>query len=132
MTVPNIKPGDFFLLPYSGDKAEMLLCAVEPMAGGNDYWVCVNALKGYTVGGVYLQSCTRCLAVHAKRLLKRRAPTLEDCKFLMEAQRGEFTIGFDERGFPYAIGAPKTGKLFSIDVDETPQKDGYSLYTPRS
>ena len=54
-------------------------------------------------------------------------------KFVREAQAGGFTVGFCDNGEPYAMGAEKTGTLFSMEVEEAPEpNDQGSCYILKS
>lgn len=60
----------------------------------------------------------------------KRALTEIEKQFVKEANDGGFSVDYDEEGAPYALGADKTGHLFSMDVVETPERAyGGSCYT---
>jgi len=52
--------------------------------------------------------------------------------FIKEAEKGCFGAAIDDNGAPFALGAPGTGNLFSMDVIENddPYNKG-SIYTLR-
>jgi hypothetical protein len=59
----------------------------------------------------------------------KRPLTEQEALFVKEALDGGFLVGYgDWNGMPFAIGATKTGNLFSMDVHETPDGDD-SVYT---
>lgn len=63
--------------------------------------------------------------------MKRELTELEE-QFISEAEKEFFEVGYDEGGFPYAMGAEKTGNLFSMEVIETPDhRSEGSFYTLR-
>lgn len=57
---------------------------------------------------------------------QKRPLTDKEKEFVRQAEEGCFDIHFDEKGEPFAYGAPATGNLFSaeLDVDEQPEQDG--------
>lgn len=59
-----------------------------------------------------------------------RALTELEQQFVSEAEDGGFAVLRNEDdGHPYAMGAPKTGNLFSMDVIEIPDPlNGGSIY----
>jgi len=57
-----------------------------------------------------------------------RQLTKAETTFVIEAAQGNFTVGYEDDGTPYAIGAPSTGNLFSMEVAERPTGDE-SVYT---
>lgn len=62
--------------------------------------------------------------------MKRELTELEK-QFVAEAEAGCFLVGYDDDGSPYALGAKATDNLFSVDVIETPDRDG-AIYTLRA
>ncbi len=49
-------------------------------------------------------------------------------QFLTEAEAGAFRYGVTDCSV-WAEGAPRTGNLFTMEVEESPLPDGGSLYT---
>jgi hypothetical protein len=59
---------------------------------------------------------------------KRPLTELEE-KFVAEATRHHFVVGFEDDGSPFAMGCDNVANLFSMDVEETPDAfDGGSVY----
>ncbi len=58
----------------------------------------------------------------------KRTLTEAEQQFVNEADAGGFTVVYEDDGKPYAMGADKTGNLFSMDVEERPDGEGSSLY----
>lgn len=54
--------------------------------------------------------------------MKRKLTQLEE-QFVKEAEEGSFTVHYTEKGTPYAMGAVKTGNLFSMEVQESLEPD---------
>lgn len=61
------KLGDYFLLPYSGKRRDLIIKVVRPLYYGQ--WFCVS-LKGQYEFLVLVSSCERCPPYLAKRILK--------------------------------------------------------------
>ncbi len=56
--------------------------------------------------------------------MKTRELTDAEKQFVAEAEKEFFEVGYTDDGEPYAMGAAKTGNLFTVDVEETPDKRG--------
>jgi hypothetical protein len=57
-----------------------------------------------------------------------RELTKAEKQFVIEAEQGCFTVGYEDDGTPYAMGAPSTSNLFTMDVEERPTPEG-AVYT---
>ena len=60
-----------------------------------------------------------------------RPLTGREQKFLEEAEAGSFGYGIENDGTPFALGAEKTGNLFTVPYIEEPDSySGGSVYWP--
>ncbi len=68
-----IKQGDYFLLPFAGNRIDLLVQAVAPGIDGQ-HWEAAYAKDGHSAGQVLLTSCRRCPPSLVARILKTEAP----------------------------------------------------------